>query len=359
MSEKRDLWVPLALALAGIALLAANLAQGRVLTAVLALSLGLGGAVACLPLRMRRTQARIVGFGTGMAFLLVPLVPGWAARPADALAWVVVALAFLLPAPPLPIRVRGGLLGAALLMAVLGFLAVLGILPRALAWLFLAGAFHFALQVFHTRPRTTPAPPPGPRIALFGGSFDPFHRGHRALAEAALKVVDRLLVIPAGQAPHKGESGGRTPFHHRVAMARLGVEGLARTEVLELEGRRPGPSYTIDTLEVIRHSQPEGARFLIVLGADMFQDFPNWRAWEQILEEASLLVAARDGFDLEPPPEFEGRSVALERLVAPRVDVSSTALRGALARGENVGDLVSPAVRAYVRDHVLYHRDAR
>ena len=147
-------------------------------------------------------------------------------------------------------------------------MAARGLLPRPFAWILLAAAFHLALQVFSSRPRRTPAPPPGPRVAVLGGSFDPFHQGHRALSEAALKVVDRLLVVPAGQAPHKQGAREATAFHHRVAMARLGVEGLARTEVLELEGRRPGPSYTVDTLDVLATSFPAGTRFLLLIGAD-------------------------------------------------------------------------------------------
>jgi len=166
--------------------------------------------------------------------------------------------------------------------------------------------------------------------------------------------VDRLLVVPAGQAPHKRAGREPTPFHHRVTMARLGVERLPRTEVLELEGRRAGPSYTVDTLDVIRRSYPAGTRFLILVGADMYQDFPNWKDWERILESATLLVAARPGWDLDPPPEFEGRNVAVERLDAPLVDVSSSAVREDVAAGEALGDRVSPAVQAYLFDHGLY-----
>jgi nicotinate-nucleotide adenylyltransferase len=92
------------------------------------------------------------------------------------------------------------------------------------------------------------------------------------------------------------------------------------------------------------------------MGADMFQTFPTWHDWEGILERTTLLVAARPGFDLEPPPEFEGRNVPVEVLAAPEVDVSATALREDLREGRDVGDRVSPAVRAYIEDHGLYGR---
>ena len=235
MSEKRDLWVPLVLVLAGGALLAANAAEGRVGLGLLALVVAWVGAVACLPIRLKKGQARNITFGFGVSLLLVPLIPGVVERPADGLAWVVAGLAFVLPAPPLPQKVRAAFLGAGGVLGVMGLLALAGVLPQGLTWLLLAGAFHLALQVVNARPRREPEAPPGPRVGILGGSFDPFHAGHRALAEAALRVVDRLLVVPAGRAPHKPDAADRTAFHHRVAMARLGVEGLARTEVLEMD----------------------------------------------------------------------------------------------------------------------------
>ena len=354
MSEKRDLWVPLVLVLAGVALLASNVAADRVGWGILALVLAWGGALACLPIRLKHGQGRNVAFGLGIALVLVPLIPGAVAHAPDALAWVVAGLAFALPAPVLPQRIRAVFLGAAVALGLLGFLALLGVLPQPLTWLLLAGAFHLGLQVLHARPRREPAPPPGPRVGILGGSFDPFHAGHRALAEAALRVVDRLLVVPAGLAPHKSDAAERTAFHHRVAMARLGVEGLARTEVLEMEGRRGGRSYTVDTLDVLRNTYPEGTRFLVLVGADMLQDFPTWRAWERILENASLLVARRPGYDVETPEALGAARARVELLEAPELDVSSTSLRAAFARDESVGELVSPAVRAYIRDHDLY-----
>lgn len=360
VSEKRDLWVPAVLALGGVALFVWNLGAGSAVPGVLALLVGLAAAIACLPLRLKQSQARVVGFGTGVALVLMPTVPGVGTNAASALAWVVVGLAFVWPARCLPLRVRMAMLAAAALFAILGVLAAAGLLPKSLVWLFLAAAGHLAAQIVSARPRAEPAPPPGPRVGLMGGSFDPFHVGHRALAEGALKVVDRLLVVPVGRAPHKREAGETTAFHHRVAMARLGVEGLARTEVLELEGRRSGPSYTVDTLDVLRSSHPAGTRFLLLLGADMYQDLPNWKDWERLVSYVTLLVAARPGCDLDPPPEFEGLNVVVERLRAPLCDVSSTQLRDDIAAGRAVGDHISPAVRAYLRDHVLYREeDAR
>jgi nicotinate-nucleotide adenylyltransferase len=146
----------------------------------------------------------------------------------------------------------------------------------------------------------------------------------------------------------------RTDFHHRVAMTRLGVEGLPRTEVLELEGKRLGPSYTVDTLDALRKTHPPEARFRLLMGADMYQSFPTWHDWEGILERVTLLVARRPGYDVEPPPEFEGRNIPVDVLEVAEIDVSSSDLRADLAAGRGTGERISPAVRAYVEDHGLY-----
>ena len=303
MSEKRDLWVPALLALAGIGLLVCNLIaeQGSLLAGIGALIVGLVGAIACLPIRIRKGQKRVMVFGLGVAILLFAFRPGAEATPPAIAAYLLAAAGFLFPLPAASLKTRKVMLGAAGLLALFMALALLDAVPQELVWMFAAGALFMALQVFHTREVEEPEPPPGPRICVFGGTFDPFHRGHRTLVETALKANDRVLVVVAGSAPHKfvGEEGAvpdRTPFHHRVAMTRLGVEGLPRTEVLEMEGKRSGPSYTVDTLETLTGSFAPGTRFRLLVGADMLQDFPNWREWRRILGMATLQVAARPGW---------------------------------------------------------------
>lgn len=364
MSEKRDLWVPLALLFVGIGLLVwhATDDRGDGVTGALAAVIGVGGALACLPIRLRFGQTRVLGFGIGVLLLLAPLTPGLASTPAQVVAWIVAALAFLVPLRVVPQQTRAVLLGGAAMFAILGLLAMMEVLPRGTTWLLLSGAFYLAAQVFASRPRKEPEIPPGPRVCLFGGSFDPFHRGHRALAEAALRVNDRLLVIVAGSAPHKfvGEDDDTdvTAFHHRVAMTRLGVSGLPRTEVLELEGKREGPSYTVDTLETLQGSFPPGTRYRLLLGADMLEDFPSWRSWERILDMATLLVAARPGYELELPTKLQVRDIKPMLLEAPEVEISSTAIRETVAERGDIGAMVLPAIRNYIDDHGLYRADA-
>lgn len=374
MSEKRDLWVPAMLFLTGSGLLTWHLmaargtvdGDGSVLLGVVAMVVGVVGAFACLPLRIRAGQARVVGFGIGVMLLLIALMPGQKIGVLTTLPFVLGALAFLLPIKTAPVQTRGVMLAGAGLFAILSALSAIGVLPSSLTWLFVSGAFFLAAQVWSSRVRPEKPPPPGPRICVFGGTFDPWHRGHRALAEAALRVNDRLLVVVAGSAPHKflGEEGqvpDRTPFHHRVAMTRLGVEGLPRTEVLELEGRRAGPSYTVDTLDVLFRSHPAGTRFRLLIGADMYLDFPNWKDYEQILERAVLLVARRPGVELEVPEALEGLEAPVLGLDAPEIDVSSSSIREALGAGEDaladgrgLEDVLQPGIRTYIGDHGLY-----
>jgi nicotinate-nucleotide adenylyltransferase len=359
VSEKRDLWIPVLLAALGVAVSAWNLSTGRVLVGIVVALVALAAGVACLPIRLKRGAGATASFATGVALALVPAMPTGGGGPESVVPWLVLGAAFLAPMHGATPKVRTALLGGAALFGLLGALALLGVVPPRSAGLFLAGAAYFVVQVLASRPRREVPAPPGPRICVFGGTFDPFHRGHRVLAEAALKVNERLLVVVAGAPPHKTPAEAElTEFHHRVAMTRLGCEGLPRTEVLELEGKRPGPSYTVDTLDVLRKSHPSDARFRLLLGADMFQTFPTWHDWEGILERATLLVAARPGFDLEPPPEFEGRNAPVEGLTASEVDVRATDLRRDLREGRDVGDRISPAVRAYIEDHGLYGRSA-
>jgi nicotinate-nucleotide adenylyltransferase len=358
MSEKRDLWVPVLVLLAGLAVAAWDVSAGRLPAAAAAAAVGLVGAGLALRFTLARARLRSTALAAAALLGLAGLAPG-VFGPLEVAPWALAALSLAFHAEALPQRVRALLLGAGAVLALLAALAAVRVVPapRALAPLALAGALACVVQVWATRPRAAPPVPVGPEIAVFGGSFDPFHRAHRAICEAALKRANRLLVVVAGNPPHKT---GRevTPFHHRVAMARLGTEGLSRTEVLELEGRREGPSYTVDTLDALRRLQPAGTRFRLVLGADSFEEFPLWHDWEGILERADLLVAKRPGHDVEPPPEFEGRNAPVEVLEIPALPLSSTDLRRRLGAGLPAGDDVSPAIAAYVRDHGLYREAA-
>jgi len=356
MSETRDLGVPVLVLLAAIAVAAWCAAAGQAVFAVASGALGLVGAGLALRLTLRKAPLRATATAVGSLLLLAALSPAFETARLAWIPWALLAFTASLTRATWSPRARVGLLALALalVVAALGVIALRAPNAGLLAAFAVAGAFACALNVVVSRPRPVAPTTVGPVVGVYGGSFDPFHVGHRAICEASLGLVQRLLVVVAARPPHKLGARELTAFHHRVAMTRIGVEGLPRTEVLELENRRDGPSYTIETLDALRRLFPPGSRFRLVLGADAYEEFPTWKAWEEILEKADLLVVARPGHDLERPPEFEGRNAPVERLDVPLSDASSSAIRARIVAGEPPGPQVSPAVAAYIADHGLY-----
>jgi nicotinate-nucleotide adenylyltransferase len=195
----------------------------------------------------------------------------------------------------------------------------------------------------------------GRRVGVFGGAFDPPHRGHRTLAEVALHelALDELRIIPTGQAWHKARP--LTDAAHRLAMCRLAFADLPRIVLDEREIRRPGPSYTLDTLRELQAEQPQ-AELYLVMGQDQAEALPTWRNWERIVELAIICVADRDGLSGQatrfvPPPALAAR---FRTLPMPAMPISATAVRAQVAAGQGAGALVSPAVARYIEDHHLY-----
>ncbi len=187
------------------------------------------------------------------------------------------------------------------------------------------------------------------RTGLFGGAFDPFHNGHLAICRAARTELrlDRLIVIPTWNAPHKNGFGAG--YEDRYNMARL---ALADTdcEVSRYEGERGGVSYSAVTVEAFREKCPDDELFFII-GGDSYRDFHTWFCPERITAAATLAVYPRSGecVRVEPPAIL---------LNVEKVDVSSTELRERLCRGLDVGGYVPRAVEEYILEHNLYKRGA-
>lgn len=191
------------------------------------------------------------------------------------------------------------------------------------------------------------------RLALFGGSFDPFHVGHLAMIGAALeqRLADRVLLVPAGQNPHK--PAVPTAAEHRLRMAELGIAGLVGVTVLDWEARRPGPSYTCETVERLAATHPED-ELLVMLGADNLTEFFTWRRPERILALSRLLVFPRAGTPPDLPPAAAARATVVDGFAAP---VSATEVRAQLAAGRLPRDLVPAAVLDYIVAQRLYRAD--
>lgn len=198
------------------------------------------------------------------------------------------------------------------------------------------------------------------RLGLFGGSFDPIHRGHIAPVQAARRALglDRVIYLPTAVPPHKP---GRilAPAHARYAMVEMALleeEGLyASTFELTLER----PAYTIETLEHFRQTMP-GVDLHLLVGGDSYADLDHWVRWREIVEAARLVVLTRPGWTLEeaslsPDLADLARSNRVVFLGQPPVDVSSTRLRETFSRGEQppAGSVPESVVR-YVHKYDLY-----
>ncbi len=192
------------------------------------------------------------------------------------------------------------------------------------------------------------------QAGLFGGSFDPPHLAHRALASAALAelALDQLVWLPAHQSPHK-RGLEPAPGADRLAMLRLVTESEPRFSIDARELARGGPSYTVDTLRELRAEQP-GTRWWLVIGQDQYAKFDGWHDWREILALAGLAVAARDGDPVRAAPGLAGVAHDLRIVELPPLPHSATAARQRAASGRDITTLVGAPVARYIADHHLY-----
>ncbi|MCW5662299.1 MAG: nicotinate-nucleotide adenylyltransferase [Piscinibacter sp.] len=191
----------------------------------------------------------------------------------------------------------------------------------------------------------------GRRIGLFGGTFDPPHNAHVALAHRALVdlALDELRWIPAGQPYQKVRA--ITPAAQREAMVREAIAGEPRFVLERCELERSGPSYTIDTVRALQARQP-GAQWFLLVGADQYAGLPSWRDWRDLIARVTLAVAQRPGAAV--PASAELRAVPVAAVALPPMDVSASVIRDRVAAGAPITDLVPPGVASYIDRHHLY-----
>jgi nicotinate-nucleotide adenylyltransferase len=190
------------------------------------------------------------------------------------------------------------------------------------------------------------------RIGVFGGAFDPPHVAHVQLARAAVEQLelDELRVFPTGQAWHKAQE--LTPAEHRLALAHVAFDQLPRTVIDDRELRRPGPTYTIDTLLELAAEQPQ-ARLFLVMGEDQAVFLKRWKEWQTIVEMAVICVAARA--HAEPTGTSGLPAAARVRAIRlPSMPESATEVRAMVAHGEGIAHMVPPGVASYIDRHHLY-----
>lgn len=217
------------------------------------------------------------------------------------------------------------------------------------------------------------------RLGLLGGSFNPVHNGHLAIARQTrdLLSLDRILFIPAGDPPHKPD-GTLASAKDRYEMVRLAVESDPTFAVSGVEISRPGKSYTLDTIRTLQQQYGPSAQLFFLIGLDAFLDFPSWREPATLLNLCSFVVISRPGISFQPLatmtllPEISleslasldaGRIVKLEvpllhqRLICmklPPNHVSASDIRTRMQRHQPVANLLPPSVESYIIHHHLY-----
>ena len=191
------------------------------------------------------------------------------------------------------------------------------------------------------------------RIGLLGGTFDPPHNAHLALARAALGALklDELRWIPAGQPWQKARAISAAV--HRDAMVRLTIAGEARFMLDRTELDRDGPSFMLDTVRAFSTAQPQAQWFLII-GADQYAGLHTWCGWQELLSLATLAVANRPGS--MPPVNPEVLHFTRCVVPLPMLDISATEIRSCVAKGLPIDSMVPPAVARYIEQHGLYRR---
>lgn len=189
------------------------------------------------------------------------------------------------------------------------------------------------------------------RIGILGGSFDPIHKGHLTLAQEATRQfkLDKILFIPAALPPHKKEDFQLTPAPLRARMVALAIQDDPRWELSDLELRRPGPSYTVDTLRELRKCYPPPHELFFIAGADSFHDLKGWKNPEEILALCQWIVAPRVSSKLPDPlpPGFHLLRVA-------PIPISATELRDGIRRGENLSEWIPERVQDYLKKQKIY-----
>jgi nicotinate-nucleotide adenylyltransferase len=193
------------------------------------------------------------------------------------------------------------------------------------------------------------------RLGVFGGTFDPIHNAHIAMARAAqsFAALDEVLFMVSARPPHKREEQ-KTPAEARLAMVEAALAAEPGMRACRLELDRPGPSYTADTLEALHENHPDAALFLVV-GMDSLADLPGWRRPDDILRLAHLLVIPRPG-EWAAPPAVAGHYDVVPFAETP---VSSTEVRERIAEAGDadeaaLAELVPPAVLRIIRREGLY-----
>lgn len=214
------------------------------------------------------------------------------------------------------------------------------------------------------------------KTGILGGTFNPIHLAHLRIAEEVLQAceLDRVLFIPAAEPPHK-DIAGEVAFAHRLAMVEAAIKGSPCFQASDLEFRRSGKSFSVDTLEILRQEDPQGQRYFII-GLDSYRDIASWKDFARLFSLSHMVVTTRPGVvvnkPLEPLPVAMHKDFCYDENVGnfrhksgnylifmeeTRLDISSTQIRERLKNGLSISSLVPAVVADYIKKHGLYQTE--
>jgi nicotinate-nucleotide adenylyltransferase len=200
-------------------------------------------------------------------------------------------------------------------------------------------------------------------LGVAGGTFDPVHLGHLAVAEEARRLVplDKVIFVPAGR-PYFKAAGAVSPAADRLKMLELALTDKTGFELSIIEIERPGPSYAVDTLNQLKRQYGNRVRLFYILGWDSVIALPLWQNPVELLRLCRIVAAPRPGY---PKPdvtvlEKDLPGISLKTIVMdkPLVDISSSEIRERVRRGLSIDDMVSAAVAAYIKQKGLYSQQS-
>lgn len=201
------------------------------------------------------------------------------------------------------------------------------------------------------------------RVGILGGTFDPIHYGHLVIAEDARVALqlEKVLFIPAREPPHKTK-GSYSPFRDRVRMTELAIAGNPHLELCLIEAKRPGPSYSVDTLRELQATLGPGAELYFIVGMDSLSSILTWHQPKELISLCRLVVAERAGYQVDVSELGRALRGLRERMVlidTPELSISSTDLERRVRCGLPIRYQVPPDVEGYVREHGLYAGESR
>jgi nicotinate-nucleotide adenylyltransferase len=197
------------------------------------------------------------------------------------------------------------------------------------------------------------------RVGVFGGTFDPIHMGHLAVARSIQTTLelDKVIFVPAGQ-PWMKAGTPVSPVKDRVEMVRLAVARRKAFELSTMETDRPGPSYAVDTMDTLRRQSGSGSALFFLLGSDALMDIAKWKEPQRLIQLCQLVAFARPGCQLLRMEALEAAAPGVSKRVifveVPQVDIRATDIRCRVAEGRSIQRLVPRAVERYIMEHGLY-----